>query len=44
MPKLEPYSKKLPYSYALGAFPSLTLLEARPDAVFYNAQTWKIYG
>lgn len=32
MPKLEPYSKKLPYSYALGAFPSLTLLEARPDA------------
>ena len=32
MPKLEPYSKKLPYSYALGAFPALTLLEARPDA------------
>lgn len=32
MPKLEPYSKKLPYSYALGAFPSLMLLEAKPDA------------
>lgn len=31
MPKLEPYSKKLPYSYALGVFPSLMLLEARPD-------------
>lgn len=31
MPKLEPYSKKLSYSYALGAFPSLMLLEARPD-------------
>ena len=32
MPKLEPYSKKLSYSYALGVFPSLMLLEARPDA------------
>lgn len=32
MPKLEPYSKKLPYSYALGVFPSLMLLEAKPDA------------
>lgn len=31
MPKLEPYSKKLSYSYALGAFPSLTLLDAHPD-------------
>ena len=31
MPKLEPYSKKLSYSYALGVFPSLMLLEARPD-------------
>ena len=31
MPKLEPYSKKIPYSYALGVFPSLMLLEARPD-------------
>lgn len=31
MPKLEPYSKKLSYSYALGAFPSLMLLEAQPD-------------
>ena len=31
MPKLEPYSKKLTYSYALGAFPSLALLESRPD-------------
>jgi len=32
MPKLEPYSKKLSYSYALGVFPSLMLLEARPEA------------
>ncbi len=32
MPKLEPYSKKLAYSYALGAFPALKLLEYRPEA------------
>jgi len=32
MPKLEPYSKKLSYSYALGVFPSLMLLEAHPEA------------
>ena len=31
MPKLEPYSRKLPYSYQLGVFPSLMLLEARPE-------------
>ena len=31
MPKLEPYSRKLDYSYALGAFPSLMLLEAHPE-------------
>lgn len=31
MPKLEPYSRKLPYSYALGLFPALTLIEARPQ-------------
>ena len=31
MAKLEPYSKKLPYSYALGVFPSLMLLEAQPQ-------------
>ena len=31
MPKLEPYSGKLPYSYQLGVFPSLMLLEARPE-------------
>ena len=31
MPKLEPYSRKLPYSYALGVFPALQLMEARPD-------------
>ena len=30
MAKLEPYHKKLPYSYALGVFPSLMLLEAQP--------------
>ena len=30
MPKLEPYSRKLPYSYQLGGLPSLMLLEARP--------------
>lgn len=32
MPKLEPYRRDLPYSYALGVFPSLTLIEARPEA------------
>ena len=32
MPKLEAYSKKLSYSYTLGVFPSLMLLEARPEA------------
>ena len=31
MPKLEAYNKKLDYSYALGVFPSLNLLEARPE-------------
>lgn len=31
MPKLEAYSRKLPYSYALGLFPSLTLVSARPE-------------
>ena len=31
MPKLEPYSRKLPYSYQLGVFPALMLLEARPE-------------
>ena len=30
MPKLEPYSRRLPYSYQLGVFPALMLLEARP--------------
>lgn len=33
MPKLEAYSKRLDYSYALGVFPALNLLEARPEAV-----------
>lgn len=33
MPKLEPYSRKLPYSYALGVFPALMLLESRPECV-----------
>lgn len=32
MPKLEPYSRKLSYSYALGIFPCMNLLEARPQA------------
>ena len=32
MPKLEAYNKKLDYSYALGVFPSLNLLESRPEA------------
>ena len=31
MPKLEPYSRKLDYSYQLGVFPALMLLEARPE-------------
>ncbi|HIU33500.1 MAG TPA: TrmH family RNA methyltransferase [Candidatus Pullichristensenella excrementigallinarum] len=33
MPKLEPYSRKLPYSYALGLFPCMKLMEAHPEAV-----------
>lgn len=33
MPKLESYSRKLEYSYALGVFPSLTLIKTRPEAV-----------
>lgn len=33
MPKLEAYSRKLPYSYALGVFPSLMLMEAQPQRV-----------
>ena len=33
MPSLEPYSKKLDYSYALGVFPALKLLHYRPEAV-----------
>lgn len=33
MPKLEPYSRKLDYSYALGVFPSLMLMEAQPQRV-----------
>lgn len=32
MPKLAAYDKSLPYSYALGAFPSHALLDARPSA------------
>ena len=31
MPKLEPYSRKLPYSYALGLYPSLSLIDRRPE-------------
>ena len=31
MPRLEPYSRKLSYTYALGLFPSLTLMDARPE-------------
>ena len=33
LPKLEPYGRRLSYSYALGVFPALKLLEARPHAV-----------
>ena len=33
MPKLEAYNKKLTYSYALGVFPSLNLLESHPEQV-----------
>ncbi len=32
MPKLEAYNKRLDYSYALGVFPALNLLESRPEA------------
>ena len=31
MPKLEAYGKHLDYSYALGIFPAMMLLEARPE-------------
>lgn len=30
MPKLEAYRKSLPYSYALGIYPSMNLVESRP--------------
>lgn len=33
MAKLDPYSKKLDYSYCLGLFPSITLMETRPELV-----------
>lgn len=33
MPKLESYSRKLNYSYALGVFPALMLLESHPECV-----------
>ncbi len=33
MAKLEPYDRSLPYSYALGAFPCLQLIEAKPEIV-----------
>jgi len=33
MSKLEPYSRKLPYSYALGLYPSHALMDARPESV-----------
>lgn len=33
MAKLEAYERSLPYSYALGAFPSLQLIAARPKIV-----------
>lgn len=32
MARLDPYSKKLDYSYCLGLFPCITLMETRPDA------------
>lgn len=32
MPKLEQYHKKLDYSYALGIFPSINLMQKRPKA------------
>lgn len=31
MPKLEPYDKRLPYSYCLGVFPCHALLDSRPE-------------
>lgn len=31
MPKLQPYHRDLPYSYALGMYPALRCLEQRPD-------------
>ncbi len=33
MPKLEIYQKNLDYSYSLGVFPTMELLQARPDEV-----------
>jgi TrmH family RNA methyltransferase len=33
MPKLLPYRKDLDYSYCLGVFPCLELIQARPDSV-----------
>lgn len=33
MPKLEAYSKNLDYSYALGIYPAMNLINARPECV-----------
>ena len=33
MAKLEPYSKRLDYSYCLGLYPSITLMQTHPEAV-----------
>ena len=34
MPRLEPYSRNLEYSYCLGIYPSLSLMETRPETAF----------
>ena len=33
MPRLEAYSRDLPYSYALGLFPASELMRKRPELV-----------
>ena len=44
MPKLEPYGRRLSYSYALGVFPALKLLESVsfPEELILNTDERKV--
>ena len=46
MPKLEPYSKKLEYSYALGVFPALksVVKQVDPHAFMIVTKSSEVFG